>query len=588
MTIRRAVRRAPVMVMALALGLLFVVPQALAEDDALSRVIMTPELGSPSASDKNTLFQLAPRTSWSEDQLIQKLVGPLKSVALGKLSDFTDAQASRHKRYSVLWEGIPVAGAYVVIHAKGSQVTLMNAMLPRALPFDPTVLYGLTPFAELIAKAGLRRDLVKEVELVLAPGPEGLKPGWSLKVIDATGQAVAMIVDAVTGKVLAEEALTFDLASALVFAKNSGESAPVERLLEQLDGKGFLNSRYVAVYGGDTLSERAFNEASEYRYRPDTEPLLFDQAQSYFSALRAQDWFKQKMGYEAPPLPVSIYTNANIGNNARYRPEIAGLAAQIQLGKGAPQGLVNLSRDSDVIIHELAHHVLYQYLKTARGETGILHEGFADYFAYAINGDPNLGETIVPGGAFLRTANLGPGPLYDDPNQARTSHQGGAHWAALLWQLRRQFGEGIDTLVYRSLAYMPPDASIQDAFIALIEADRAQVIAPSEYVDSSQRAAKKCDIIRAGLERGFSAALADLDGSDCGLDLKASHESRLLDLGIVASKKRQLKVMGASCGVALNGRNTAQSWSGLAILSLFIPIISAAFGCLRARVARWR
>lgn len=540
-----------------------------ANGNGLTTFALVPQIltGSPLPVDSATY--LTPSTSpLSESALIRKVLGIDDPVTLTRERHFNSSRASDHRRYRVLWDGIPVVGAYLDVHLNGNRIVLMNARLPRDLAWDPTSLYGLTDFNDLMFRVGVRRDLVREVEKVLFVADGELRPGWCFKVLNPGSAPAAMVVDAIDGTLISSERLQFDVATALVYAKNSAEASPVEQSLIGLFGSGWLDGTNFAVFGPDKDTDRAFSETSEYRFSPDSQATLFDQAQTYFTAGRALDWFRSKFGYDPGGMVVNIYTESEIGNNARYLPAIGEVSAQIQLGRGANGVLINLSRDSDVIIHEFSHHVLFAHLKTTRGETGLLHEGFADYFAYALNGDGNLGETIVPGEPYLRTANLPAEPRFDDPAQPQTPHNRGSHWASLLWKLRTEIGDDFDHVVYDSLGYLSPDAGTGEAFIGLLQADRDRFPLAADSPDRLTFGQHKCRIMELGVARGFTAALASLDGTSCSLDLGALHEARLKEIVPPKKETHELRVLGQTCGVA-GGHADGSAW-----LIYFLPLLA--------------
>lgn len=137
-------------------------------------------------------------------------------------------------------------------------------------------------------------------------------------------------------------------------------------------------------------------------------------------------------------------------SNAQYYP--GGLSGSqppaIVIGTGwepsqgaYPLGALRyLGKDSDVVMHEFHHHVIWRSMTDVSGETGALHEGIADYLTYAITGNNKLGEAIVPSDSAkggLRAGNL-TGSISTYYN--RSVHQAGEFWSSTLWDVRTQMG----------------------------------------------------------------------------------------------------------------------------------------------------
>jgi hypothetical protein len=211
------------------------------------------------------------------------------------------------------------------------------------------------------------------------------------------------------------------------------------------------------------------------------------------------------------------------------------------LGAGNEQ-IRNLARDNDVITHEFAHHVVYRRLQSTQGESAVLHEGYADYFAYALHGNPYLAESTPATRPYLRTAMQPADARIDDPAmRAAAPHQAGEIWSAMLWHLRTIVGKDFDQLVYQSVDYLSRDSGYADAILGLLAADKALHLTQGAGLGPNG-----CQIISAAIARGFAFAIADLDGSSCGVDVHNEAE--------ISRERLEAEPQGTKVGVELFGK----------------------------------
>ena len=115
------------------------------------------------------------------------------------------------------------------------------------------------------------------------------------------------------------------------------------------------------------------------------------------------------------PAPMSVGVRDTFGtgvtqDNAVFIPGSSTSTGrpQIRLGEGTGTStgsprLQNLGLDLDVVAHELGHYVLFETLKdaSAGSESLVIHEGGADFLAFAHSGDACLGESTCPSGSVI-------------------------------------------------------------------------------------------------------------------------------------------------------------------------------------------
>lgn len=373
-----------------------------------------------------------------------------------------------------------------------------------------------------------------------------------------------------THEILHREPLGFHVI-AQVHTENVLDAKLQTVTLDEINDGGYLDYPTFSVFGRTTLDPRAKAVNGVFPYTPDSDSTLFDQVQTSFNAQKTLSWFQRMTGWEHSGRPIEIFTNTDDLNNAFYLPAQGTLPAEVHLGRGDQISMRFLSRDADVVSHELSHHYIYQFVTTSRGDSGVIHEGTSDYLAYAIQGDPRLGDTVVPDAPYLRTALIPENKRYDDPNQDRTAHYLGQYWSAVLWDLRERLGAEGDEMILASLSYLPEQATLTDAFVALLYADHN--IFPTG--NDEYRGENYCAILERGIARGFTHAMRSLDGSSCGLDLAQIASQR--DAEIAPAKKSSRDPLGdiiPACG-ALAKEGQSLRW--FALLCLSFPLMPLLF-----------
>ena len=335
------------------------------------------------------------------------------------------------------------------------------------------------------------------------PTDEIYVPSYIYKARDTEGKPYELLFDGFDGEMLYQIPKYFNYHTAHLYEENSFEDDTQLRDLTnlsstQLDGDNFL------VYGFTESAERAISDNEGYfSYTPDEEE-LFDQVQTYYSLERAKAFFDQYFP-ELYDSKLKVYTHTSLDNNAMYLPGDETVADAIYLGTNDNVFMTNLNRDSDVIIHEYAHHIIYQFLTTTYGDSLVLHEGTADFFAFVINNDPHLAETLLPGASYLRTGDLDEDRAFDDEKDYLSPHTLGQFWSSLLWDIYTELGEEGLVFITQSIYLWSTRMEMEDAVLALVEADQQQ-----------NEGKNRCKIIKLAINRGFYDATKLIDQSECG------------------------------------------------------------------------
>ena len=282
----------------------------------------------------------------------------------------------------------------------------------------------------------------------------------------------------------------------------------------QLIGDGYLRSTFFETNtdsNEETAVKEAYSQDHNFVYRPN-EP-EFAEASVFIHATNMLAYF-QSLGFgftEKQPILLEVHAVlGNNQNNALYQPPGAVYANQavISIGDGDGSVLKNLALDSDVVSHEFGHHVVFKTLKTTTGESLVLHEGLADFFAFSRTSDSCLGESICPEGSTscmieatcLRTADID--LIYGDSQyQTLGAHLKGQVVSGLLWNLRESIGlTKITNITFSAVDYFVRDTGYQDFLVSLLLAD--------QDLYQGQNA---CAIYDAAVAKGLSPFLQGID-----------------------------------------------------------------------------
>jgi len=345
-------------------------------------------------------------------------------------------------------------------------------------------------------------------------------------------------------KVVYEEDLAFD--AAMVYLTNSRKRTKTLVDSPRDSPSGFLENEFFSVISA--VSPRVLI-SPDMIFSTETQPQFFDQVQVFIRLDQITKWFQNHRVKLKEKVAVEIHLDGPDDiNNGSYIPE-SGAGPLIKIGQGDTFVMADLARDLDVIAHEYSHHVIYQTLKTSRGESGILHEGYADYFAFAMGGDPNLAETIMVSGQPLRSALLPVEFKYSREGKDWGKHRKSQFFSRLLWLLRETYGEGFDETVLQSLKLLKPESSLHDALHALLLAS------PGET--------ERCKTMEIAQTLGFEEALKGLDGSACGFEFAALSSEK-------NSRRRNVMVDRKAFGCAAVSTQN----SNLGSLLLLLPLLS--------------
>ena len=508
-----------------------------------------------------------------------KEIAPHLEKATPVLKEVTANGHSVHESWELMFRGFPLYRASIQMHFYRNKLVLLRTNLPSfRLYNDDDALEFSTP-----EHLGFTFDPATHTSFskkVLANTGGMMSTAWHITTKNNdTDDIQELLIEATSGAIL-ESSQSGALPLAKVYEKGPAHGIFIETELKNLNKDGYLDGLHFSVLAPDIKSPRVMAPDNMFIYNPDdiADAINFDEVQAYYSASKALSWFEEKLGVEFLDGQIPVRVNDMVKgrpDNALY--VLPPFGPEIKIGKGNDQ-IRNLARDTDVMFHEFSHHVVYRFLRSLDGDAGILHEGYADYFAYAINGDPYLGESVVAGKPFLRTAKLDPYVRFDDI-ESSGKHAAGQIWSAVLWRLHEDMGMAAETLVYQSLPYLGVQGGFKDAVIALLNADRDLHPLPLADPDYETFGAHKCMIIAAAVERGFATFIEGVDGSSCDMDLKELAQiSRDLNEnrhGIKTKGKGvSVSLFGKTCAVIFPGQySNAFGGNDTGMLVLFLPIL---------------
>jgi hypothetical protein len=464
----------------------------------------------------------------------------------------------------------------------------------------------------------LGKKLHAALRLTVASDPLGIKPSPAVP-LDA-------FVDAETGQLLEQSPKAFHVDGyARTFRENSVASSSeglIDVRLPTLDNAGERLSS--PIFQVENCSLQAVSEActfkasapgGDFRSISSTSD-SYDELVAYYSISRAMAWYRSLMGTTPGSFQtenswgaqrqnfglgadrigkLSVYVRAqtrtpNSGqtlDNAVYLPSgsSGGNSPEILIGTGweaamlgtPPRALRYIGKDSDVSMHEFGHHIVFRTINQIKGQALGMHEGFADYFTYAITGNNLLAESVVAGAPSLRAGDR-EGTLADyPPTSATPPHTAGEFWSTVLWDTRVSLGSWqggfskFDKIVYHALDLMQPNETYYGAINAL--ARSADIFALSTGDDA---VALKEKIFAQFYKRGFierptgsgtvppASALLLTSTPSAGL----ANEAKTSASQSSSAGRSKKSFLGISCTVGTDPRGTTHADLGTLMLLL--------------------
>ena len=460
----------------------------------------------------------------------------------GKSSDF---------RFFV--NGAPFCEYHVRAHELSDRSVLMLGSVPDIDTYEtaPTEWpdFNLTwdqVVKSISEESGQSSVVLKHRSKCIISANQKLLPVWKVKV-EAGGLPYFALADGY--ETISTEPGFFDVdATASVYNENRVTGPLTQLKLTDLAVDGTLKSTYVK-----TTVPLAWKQATStnnvFSFDPTDE--RFDELQAYANVQKHFDFFKE-LGFEwygPAPIDVRIHVKPQgRANNALFMPgsDSDGSLPSISIDDGDGKELRYLVSDSDVVSHEFGHHVIYKTLRKVDGESLVLHEGLADFFAFSRTQDGCLGESICPMGSgacilegqCLRTA-INTLKYQDEVwkqwagSRNRLGHLHGQLISGMLWDLVKSGDVPITVLpklTLSAIGYFQQSSGFRDLMLGLFTADK-------ELYDSAYGAKIKA----AAEARGLGEFISDVELDKDIPQLLGTSPSNTVPEGEIPAEKKEDK-----------------------------------------------
>ena len=256
---------------------------------------------------------------------------------------------------------------------------------------------------------------------------------------------------------------------ATIFDDNRGEETTNVILSGLQSDTTFLCGEKI-ITSKTNSEEMASSPNREYSFP--IESLAFRDTSAYANSTLTLEWFSSLGWNNWTEDQINIVLDQSRGPSYVQASDTTLPTVYLPSSSG---NLVNLQVDKDVITHELAHHYLYEFWTETSGETLILHEAIADFFASAKSGNSCVAERICSSSdGESNNLCINTQCLRDIKNDIKFNdneynylppHQKSQVVSGMLWEAHETGGVGLRKLarlVHRSLPLTPNDASITD------------------------------------------------------------------------------------------------------------------------------
>ena len=357
----------------------------------------------------------------------------------------------------------------------------------------------------------------------------------------------------------------------------------------EVNDSGNLENRYFVT--APQNAARASATGGKFIFQPSNssfpEANIFAQANSMFT------WYNS-IGYKWDSKQIKLMMDAtddkNINNAGYYPKGLDGTSGPVVItGRGGGGVLKNLSLDSDVVAHELGHHMIFRTItstkfddtSTTKNHSGAIHEGMADFFAYAKSGDSCLGESICPPGTTmcvvdncLRTAKLSAtewnyeSSFYkEQPSEA--VHIKGMLVAAFMWDAMAQASDKNEfaKVALNAIDYLKsPASNYTDLVLGLVSSDKE--LFSGKYCEAIKSSSKSRGLTAAANAIGDCASPKVATKTNTSAPIVGGSGATGGTPGSTGPAKKTFNKKSTSSGCSAGGQN----WSNLFNLLLLCPL----------------
>ncbi len=276
--------------------------------------------------------------------------------------------------------------------------------------------------------------------------------------------------------------------TALIYTTDSSPSNEYKILAETpvtVTNEGELCNERFKVIVSDENMVATWNEEEQFYFDPETEIYQLEQVSMFVNANIQTDYMLSLPSVEkwyGPQINLTLKPSMNeLNNNAQYIPGSSFNKAAISLGRGNNETLRNLREDPEAISHEVGHHIIYNWLKNASGESLILHEGISDSFVMFRTKNSCICEMICPkiqtcvSLGCLRQANND--YTLNDPRLGTAAHTQSQLISGLMWSLAMEIDDinNFDiaaNILYKAVSLFSEDAGFTEFIANLVTADK--------------------------------------------------------------------------------------------------------------------
>ncbi len=374
-----------------------------------------------------------------------------------------------------------------------------------------------------------------------------------------------ILINAIDGMIVEKLPLIQEVTGqGVVYPENKVKTPDLEQVpLDNLKEEQSLNGKFVQIINSDPHSQQAMAEDYNFIYRE--YETHFAEVSTYFYADTYLNWLANQLPDMELEIKIKVHVpdpvTLQAGNIAYYD----FVANTISLGDGDGKFLQNLSIDSDVIMHEIGHYLVYTFggITSIQGESGAIHEGIADFLAMHRSDDPCLGESVMVGKPCVRRADnnyIYPDSMSHDP------HKSGEILSGTLWQIRSSLPQGdretFASLVVRSLPFIGiKNALFEDAYHAMLKAD--------SYLFDQKFYCSLTDHFK---QRGFLFSYEDINKPFCPASPREESEP---DNSInLVKESGSNKGKKSSNGCAINATVNTRTGSSGGVILLFLIFLA--------------
>lgn len=222
-----------------------------------------------------------------------------------------------------------------------------------------------------------------------------------------------------------------------------------------------------------------------------------DEANAFYHVNKVRNWFLEKFDFAWElPWDREGFTRGQIIVSCESGPEFNGQGGMGGIWLGS-QGGKQWARSADTIYHEFTHNVIlsiFDGLFISRSEDSegySMDEGFADYFACALNDDPIVGENVL--GRSVENNEQYPNGPY-----ALEGHEGGKIISGACWDFRKKIGPS---------RTFPQVSGIERADQWVFQALNILASWPPEYYFSNPNESNFLDALKIAADDGYETEI---------------------------------------------------------------------------------